>query len=112
MNKHTFINEHEIDRALDYLRDNAAVAAQARANRVYCEEYRKSLKAIIMKRHADMPVNAQEREAYADEEYITHLDALKQAVFEDERHRFLLEAAKAKCDAWRSQCANERAMKI
>jgi len=110
MNAHAFINEQEIDRALDYLRDNASAAAQARANRIYAEEYRKSLKATIMKRNADMAVNAQEREAYADPEYLAFLDGLKQAVFEDEKHRFLLEAAKAKCDAWRTQQATQRAM--
>lgn len=107
-----FIEDREIDKALDYLRDNASAAATARANRIYMEEFRKSKKAMLMKRHGEIPVNAQEREAYADPEYVQHLEALKQAVYEDERHRFLLEAASAKIDAWRSQQANIRAMKI
>jgi hypothetical protein len=107
-----FINEQEIDRALDYLRDNANVAAQARANRIYMEEFRKTVKAQIMSEHDDLPVNAQERNAYADSRYIKHLEALKQAVYEDERHRFLLSAAEAKIEAWRTQQATERAMKI
>ncbi len=33
-----FISDEEIDKALDYLRDNADAAAQARAERVYLEE--------------------------------------------------------------------------
>ena len=107
-----FINENEIDLALAYLRDNAGAAAQARANRAYLEEYRKVLKAQIMQESPEMPVNAQERNAYADARYTTHLEALKIAIYEDEKHRFLLTAAEAKIDAWRTQQATERAMKI
>lgn len=110
--KMKFISEDEIDRALDYLRDNANVAAQARANRVYAEEYRKTVKAQIMKEHDALPISAQERNAYADPRYVAHLEAIKEAVFADEKHRFLLAAAQAKCDAWRTQQATERAMKI
>ena len=40
--------EVNIFKCLDYLRDNAPAYAQAKANRVYLEEYRKSLKAIEM----------------------------------------------------------------
>lgn len=105
-----FITDDEIDKALDYLRDSASAAAQARANRVYVEEYRKTVKAQIMKEHAELPIGAQEREAYADQRYIEHLIALRDAVFTDERHRFLLSAAQAKIDAWRTQSSNERAI--
>jgi hypothetical protein len=107
-----FITETEIEKALDYLRDNADAAARARAERIYMEEYRKVVKAQLMKEHDGIPISAQEREAYADPNYAAHLDALREAVFQDEKHRFLLEAAKAKCDAWRTQSATERAMKL
>ena len=96
------IKASEIERALDFLRDSATEAAQNRANRVYLEEYRKSLKAQIMSQSPDLPVNAQEREAYKHPEYLAHLEALKEAVFEDEKIRFLIEAAKAKISAWQT----------
>ena len=54
MNNPSFISDDEIDRALDYLRDNARDAAQARANRIYVEEYRKVVKAQLMKEHGAM----------------------------------------------------------
>ena len=92
----------EIEKAIDFLRDSAIEAAQNRANRIYLEEYRKSLKAQIMSQYADLPVNGQEREAYKDPEYLEHLEALKEAVFEDEKLRFLMEAAKAKISAWQT----------
>lgn len=107
-----FLFEADIEKALDYVRDNSIAAAQARANRVYMEEYRKTVKAQLMQEHKEKPLAAQEREAYADPRYILHLEALRLAVEEDERHRFLRAAAEAKIDAWRTQCSNERAMKL
>ncbi len=106
------ITEEEVEKALDYLRDGALKAAKARAERIYAEEFTRVVKAQIMGEHNSLAVNAQERYAYADPRYIHHLEALKQAVFEDEKHRFLLAAADAKIQAWRTQQATERAMQL
>jgi len=106
------ITDEEVEKAVDYLRDSATESAQARANRIYCEEYRKSLKAMIMAEHKTLPVTAQEREAYKDKRYIDHLEGLKEAVKIDEQHRFLRVAAEAKIEAWRSLNANMRAIKL
>lgn len=105
----SLITDEEIDKALDYLRDNARDAAQAKANRVYVEEYRKVIKAQIMKEHGQMSAVLQEREAYSDPRYIAHLQAIKEAVQIDEGHRFLRGAADAKIEAWRTQSSNTRA---
>ncbi len=102
------ITDAEIDKALDWLRDNAGNAAQARANRVLVEEYRKTLKATIMSEHKDKPIGAQEREAYSDPRYVQHLQAMREAVEEDERYRWLYVSAQAKIEAWRSFQANYR----
>jgi len=96
------ISQRDVEKALDFLRDAADDAAQNRANRVYMEEYRKSLKAQLMSNNMDMAVNAQEREAYRNVEYITHLEAMKEAIFQDEKLRFLIDAAKAKISAWQT----------
>lgn len=106
------IDDDDIQRALDYLRDNAEESAMARAERIYVEEYRKTLKAQLMREHGDKSAVVQEREAYADKRYVEYLDAIRDAVMRDEKHRFLREAALAKIEAWRSQSANYRAMKI
>lgn len=105
----SFITDDEIDKALDYLRDNARDAAQAKANRVYVEEYRKVIKAQLMKENGTLSGILQEREAYADARYIAHLEAIKQAVEIDEQHRFMRAAADAKIEAWRTQSSNSRA---
>lgn len=106
------IDEASIEKALDYLRDTAEEVAQAAAQRLYLEEGRKRLKAILMQKHNDLPLSAQEREAYADEEYEKYLIGLKEAVYRHEKARALRTAAEAKIEAWRSMSANQRAMKI
>ena len=109
MSNRSFITDDEIDKALDYLRDNARDAAQAKANRIYVEEFRKVVKAQLMKEHGAMSAVLQEREAYSDPRYAQHLEAIKQAVEIDEGHRFLRAAADAKIEAWRTQSSNTRA---
>lgn len=106
------INEQEVEAAVDWLRDTAQEAAQKRAERLYLDEYRKVLRAQLMKQHMDLPVSAQEREALADPKYAEHLQALRIAIDEDERMRFLRVAAEAKIEAWRSMNANYRAIKV
>tara|TARA_Y100000114_G_C11650242_1_gene273832 strand:- start:430 stop:756 length:327 start_codon:yes stop_codon:yes gene_type:complete len=106
------ISDEEIEKALDYLRDTANDAAKCKAERIYLEEYRKSLKALIMSEYKQLPVSAQEREAYCDNRYLKHLEALKIAVRKDEKIKFMRVAAEAKIEAWRSYSANHRAMKI
>ena len=105
------IEEKDINKALQWLVDNADRAAEARATRQYLEDFSRTIKAEIMSEHLSEAVNAQERFAYADQRYKTHLDGLRVAVKEDERFRWLQTAALAKIDAWRTQQANLRGVK-
>lgn len=99
------VNPHE---AVDYIIRNAPKFAKAKAERVYIEEYRKSLKAILMKRSLETAVNAQEREAYSHQEYVELLEALKEATEVEEKLRWDLVAAQARIEIWRSQEASNR----
>lgn len=94
--------------AVDYIIVNAENFARAKANRIYLEEYRKSLKAILMKRSLEDTIGAQEREAYAHEEYKQLLQGLKEAVEVEEKLRWDLIAAQARVEIWRSEQANLR----
>lgn len=100
----------EIDpnKAVDFIRDNGRVYAKAKADRVYMEEYRKSLKAILMKQSMENAVNAQEREAYSHPDYIKLLEGLKEAVAIEEQLRWEMVAAQARIEVWRSQEASNR----
>jgi len=102
------ISEEEVERAVHFLRDHAEKAAIAKANRISLEESRKSLKAVIMREHPDLPIAKAEAEAYADERYRVHLEGLKQAVYEEEKLRLLLRAAEAKIHAFQTLSANLR----
>ena len=103
------VKDEEIDRALAYLRDSAIEAAQARANRLYLDDFSRVLRANIMSDHLAEPVNAQERHAFADIRYRNHLETLKQAIFEDEKCSNLRAAAEAKIRAWQTMKATLRA---
>ena len=106
------ISEEDVEKAVDWLRDNADSCAKARATRIYLEEYRKSLKALLMSKYPDMSVSAQEREAYASQEYQDHLKAVKIAIERDEKNRYRRETALVKIETWRTQEANLRAIKL
>lgn len=95
-----------------YLRDNAPEAAKAKAERVYVEEFRKVIKSKLMKEHPQLSVAAQEREAYSDDRYVQHLEAIREAVEIDEKNRFLREGAKAKLESYQTLSANYRAIKV
>jgi len=97
--------------AIDYIIAKSKEYAQARANRIYMEELRKTLKAELCKtalHHGFEAVNAQEREAYSDPNYRAHLVAIKQAVEAEEQLRWMLIAAQARVDCWRTQEASNR----
>lgn len=102
--------EREIDpnKAVDFIRDNGKKFAQAKADRVYIEEYRKSLKAILMKQSLESAVNAQEREAYSHPEYIALLEGLREAVAVEEQLRWEMIAAQQRVEVWRSMEASNR----
>lgn len=96
---------------LDFMRDHSAQYAVAKAQRVYLEEFRKSKKAMLMKAAEVEGINtsaAQEREAYADPDYVALLKGLQEAVQEEERLKWLLVSAQAKIEAWRTIEANRR----
>jgi hypothetical protein len=103
--------EINIFRALDFIRDNAQPYAQAKAQRVYLENFRKSKKALLM-RAAEMrghkTAAIQEREAYADDGYIEILAALQVATEEEEKLKWMMTAAEAKVSAWQTIEATKR----
>jgi hypothetical protein len=103
--------EINIFRALDFIRDNAPAYAEAKAHRIYLEEFRKTKKALCMKSSEALgttAISAQEREAYADPEYQQLLEGLREAVAKEEKLRWLIVAAQARIEVWRTLEANRR----
>lgn len=106
------IDENEVQRSVDYLHETAGAGAMARANRIVLEHGLKRVKALAMMKRNNLPVTAQEREAYASDEYGMALDGLRQAIFEDEQHRALRDAHSAKIEAWRTAEATRRSIRL
>jgi len=96
-------------KAVDYILLNGKNFARAKSERIYLEEYRKSLKSILMKRSMENSLGAQEREAYAHEEYLQLLNGLKVAIEAEEKLRWDLIGAQARVEIWRTEQANNRA---
>jgi hypothetical protein len=106
------MSQKSINDAVDYLYTHGAKYAEAKAHRVYLEEYRKSQKAMLMKAAlADGRAKSAavaEIEAYADPAYIEVLKGLEAAVEREEELRWGLVSAQARIDCWRSEQANNR----
>jgi len=100
--------EYSPHAAIDYIIKNAGRFAKAKSERIYIEEYRKSLKAILMKQSGQTVIAAQEREAYAHEDYASLLAGLREAVETEEKLRWDLIAAQARVEVWRTEQANNR----
>jgi hypothetical protein len=106
------VSDEQLEMAMDFIRDRAKDYAKAKAARVQLTEFRKSKKAMLM-RNAEIAghktVAAQEREAYADDEYVELLNAIKDATEQEELLRYQMKGAELKIDIWRTRAANQRA---
>jgi len=98
-------------KAIEFILEQAPKYAEAKAQRIYLEEFRKTKKALLMKdalaRGIDSGI-AQEREAYAHYEYQELLLGLQAAIEKEETLKWKLTAAQMKSDIWRSEQASER----
>ena len=104
--------QREIDphAAIDFILRSAPAFAQAKANRVYLEEFRKTKKALLMGLCLESAVNAREQFAYAHPEYKELLQGLKSAIEAEETLKWQLTAAQARVEVYRTQEASNRAM--
>jgi len=90
-------------KAIEYIQRNAATYAQAKANRIYIENYLKTVKARLMGDSDEKAIGAKEMDAYANPIYVEQLDGLKAAIEVEETLRYMLEAAKLKVEIWKVQ---------
>lgn len=110
MSLEKFITDDQAEAALNWLRDNAATLGNAKRDLVLAERLVDRTKALEMKRHSDLPVSAQEREAKASDVLYEAYKAEAVAAGEYEKLRALRDVAIARVEAWRSLTANFRAM--
>lgn len=101
------ILEEQVRKTLDWRKAKAVELAKARAHLVWCQEYRKSLRAILFT-HEEGTVAEREAAAYADPKYLAHLDELKEATQKYEELRNLVASCDLTIEAWRTEQANIR----
>lgn len=87
--------------------------AEAEAERVYLTEFKRSQKALLMQRYElnekGLSIAAQEREAYADDEYQLTLKGIKEATEKALKLKHQIEVFKMKFEHWRTKQATLRA---
>ena len=94
--------------AIDYIIKHSKEYAKAKANVVYLTEYRKTKKAVCFQNSMKTTMAEKEADAYANPEYQAVLKGLQEAVEDAEKLRWMLVAAQARIDVWRSQEASNR----
>lgn len=99
------------EQAAQEIRDKAPFYGEAKAQRVYLEEFRKSKKALLMRDALEMgfeAANAQEREAYADPTYEKLLKGLAAAIEKEETLKWELESLRLEIEIFRTREATNR----
>jgi hypothetical protein len=75
---------------------------------MYLEEFRKSRKAQLMVNSRVEALGKQEAYAYAHQDYIEILEGIRQAVETEEKYRWLMTAAQARIECWRTEMFSAR----
>lgn len=101
------MSERDPHAAVEFLIKNAGKFAQAKANRVYIENFLRSKKSLLMA-EIEGSIAAKEAYAYAHPEYRELLEGLRAAVEAEETLKWKMTAAELSIDVWRSQEASNR----
>jgi len=94
---------NEPTKAIQFLIDTAPLYAKAKSDRMYLEEFRKSRKAQLMSQAGTEVLGKQEVYAYAHADYVGILEGIRQAVEKEEKYRWLMTAAQARIEVWRTE---------
>ncbi len=106
------VEDAELERALDFLRDNAAAIGEAKARVVKAGHMIKHVEALLFLASEQKTVDAKKAEVRISERWLQETNEEAEAAGEYERLRGLREAAALKIEAWRSEQATYRAMKV
>jgi hypothetical protein len=106
------IADEAVDRALDWLRDNASVIGKAREAADLADKYVGHVEALLTKASNANSADARKADARSSDKY---LEAITDAAVKAGRLAELYslrEAAMAKIECWRTEQSNFRAMRI
>ena len=89
--------------AAEFIIRSAKPYAQAKANRMYIEEHRKTLKALLMNESTGKTVSDREQYAYSHPSYQALLNNFKDAVLEEETLRVQIKGAELTIELWKAE---------
>ena len=95
--------------AVRYIQENADKFAQAKADRTYIENFLKTVKSRLMQKSDSKSLGDREAFAYAHSAYVEQLDGLRVAMEKEEKIKWLMTAAQAKIEVWKTLEYTKRA---
>lgn len=102
------MNEFDPHDAINFIYKTAPDYARAKGQLAQLEAYKSSLKSIKMKQSSEQSLGAQEREAYASQEYQDLCVAIGKATEDAEMLKWQITSATMRFDAWRTEQASNR----
>lgn len=113
MNAHQrIVTEIELEKALDFLRDEAKAIGDAKSRLIRAEHMVKHVEALMFVASDASSAEKKKAEARTSQRYLDAIEEEAIAAGEYEKMRALREAAALKVQAWQSESANYRALKI
>lgn len=89
--------------AADFIIKSAKPYAQAKAQRCFLEEHRKTLKALLMNESTGKTVSDREQYAYSHQKYQELLMEFKNAILEEETLRVQIKGAELTIELWKAE---------
>ena len=89
--------------AIEFIIKTAPLYAKAKSDRMFLEEFRRSKHAQLKSLAGTEVLGKQDTFAYAHPEYIQILEGIREAVEKEETYRWMMTAAQAKIEVWRTQ---------
>jgi hypothetical protein len=106
------VTDDDVDRALAFLRDSAIAVGAAREALVKAGHMVKHIEALLFLASSQGSIEARKADVRCQERWIEATNEEARAAGEYEKLKALREAANAKIEAWRSEQANYRGMKV
>lgn len=106
------VEDEQLQQALDYLRDSAEETGQARGRLVAAQYRVKRVEALLFLGSEAKTVDAKKMEVRLDARYTAATDEEAEAAAAFEVLRSQREAAIYRIEAWRTEQANYRGMKV
>lgn len=102
--------EESANRARRFIYEKSVDFAQAKANRIYIEQFLKSKLALLMSESSETTMTGKEMDAKKHQDYISLLYGLKEAVAVEEELKWKLISAQLAVEIYRTESANNRAI--